>query len=381
MEFRSLQDYIRYMEYAFALKFYSGSSVLRKGVLKIIASVIGAALYMVSLICRSVWKKTFLTTCDDADLDGYGVEYEMPHKAPTFAKGYVKVKLASGYSSASVPAGTYLIDPVTNLEYVVLLTVAVATDNLQLRVVAVSSGSEYNLSDGIELQWRDSTPTGLENTVEVVGEGGVYGGYSVPVAINGVVQQWGESADEYRERLLFRKRNPPRGGCITDYKQWAERFDFVTKAYVVPNSPEVNCVSVILANYHTQEIEVQPDDVEKVSGYILSDVRRVATADPRVFSATVADFVINASVVPFNSEVRLSVEDAVKSMLENNNPGSSIYFDDVVEYVKSNSLATSFTILSVTKNGSPVSLFSLTLDADNEIGEVARCSFNFSNGE
>ena len=125
MEFRSLQDYIRFMEYAFALKFYSGSSVLRKGVLKIIASVIGAALYMVSLICRSVWKKTFLTTCDDADLDGYGVEYEMPHKAPTFAKGYVKVKLASGYSSASVPAGTYLIDPVTNLEYVVLLTVAI----------------------------------------------------------------------------------------------------------------------------------------------------------------------------------------------------------------------------------------------------------------
>ena len=72
MEFKSLQDLIRYVDSAFALKFYSGAAVLRKGVLKVIASVIGGSLYMISLLCKRIWKNRFLTTCEVSALDGFG---------------------------------------------------------------------------------------------------------------------------------------------------------------------------------------------------------------------------------------------------------------------------------------------------------------------
>lgn len=381
MEFKSLEDIIRYVDTAFALKFYSGASVLRKGVLKVLARVFGGALYMISLLCKRIWKNRFLTTCEVWALDGFGVEFELPHKAPTYAKGYIEVSFETGYSSATVPAGTYFVDPVTKLEYRSILAASISSSNKRVRVVAVNPGADYNASVGVVLEFRDATPTGLASTAEVVGEGGLYGGYSVVVSIDGVDQVWGETAEEYRARLLDRERNPSRGGCLHDYRQWAERFDFVSKAYPIAHVPVENSVCVVLANYKTEQIYIASDDVAKVSNYINSESRRVATADPRVFSATVANFTVKAKVAPFNSEVQESALSALKEFFFSKNPGSVSYFDDVQDYVRSNSLATTFRIDSVTKGGSSVSSFSLTLDAANSIGEVAKITTDFSNGE
>ena len=381
MEFKSLEDIIRYVDTAFALKFYSGASVLRKGVLKVLARVFGGALYMISLLCKRIWKNRFLTTCEVWALDGFGVEFELPHKAPTYAKGYIEVSFETGYSSATVPAGTYFVDPVTKLEYRSILAASISSSNKRIRVVAVNPGADYNASVGVVLEFRDATPTGLASTAEVVGEGGLYGGYSVVVSIDGVDQVWGETAEEYRARLLDRERNPSRGGCLHDYRQWAERFDFVSKAYPIAHVPVENSVCVVLANYKTEQIYIASDDVAKVLNYINSESRRVATADPRVFSATVANFTVKAKVAPFNSEVQESALSALKEFFFSKNPGSVSYFDDVQDYVRSNSLATTFRIDSVTKGGSSVSSFSLALDATNSIGEVAKITADFSNGE
>lgn len=381
MEFRSLQDLIRYVDSAFALKFYSGASVLRKGVLKVLANVIGGALYMISLLCRHIWKNRFVTTCDVDQLDGFGTEYELPHKAPTYAKGYVKVTLASGYSSASVPVGTYLIDPLTNLEYRTLVTTAISSSNDQVRVVAAAAGADYNADEGTVMEFRDATPTGLESACEVDGDDGLYGGYSVTVAVNGVDQLWGETAEDYRARLLFRLRNPPHGGSESDYKQWAERFDFVSKAFVIPQQPEVNSVCVVVANYNTPAVAIPSDDVAKVNAYIQAASRRVLTADVRVFSASRVTFTISAGIVPYNDATRQSALAAIKVFMADKKPGTTFYFDDLIQYVRANSLAEQFSIASVTRAGNRVDSFVLHLDADNSLGEVAFASMSFFNGE
>lgn len=380
MEFKSLSDLIRYAESAFALKFYSGAAVLRKGVLKIIASVIGGMTYMISLLCKRIWKNRFLTTCDVEWLDGFGVEFELPHKAPTYAKGYVNVSFLTGSTTATIPSGTYLIDPLTGLEFFTLVGYSVGPGFTKIRIVAVQPGSDYNLSAGAVLEWRDSAPNGLADSVEV-DEYGIFGGFSTNVSIDGVDQIWGETAEEYRQRLLERERNPPHGGSVADYEIWAERFDFVSKAYVVPNEPNANSVTVALADYHYEQISVHPDDVNKVKNYIVAKSRRVATADPRVFSVTVANFECSATVSPFNEDVQSSVRSAVDAFFAEKYPGTTTYFDDLIFYVRSNSLATQFSITSLKKGNSPVSTFSLDLDPNNEIAEVAKVSLNFSNGE
>lgn len=379
MEFKSLSDLIRYAESSFAVKFYSGASVLRKGVLKIIAAVLGGMTYMISLLCKRIWKNRFLTTCDVEWLDGYGVEFELPHKAPTYSKGYVNVSFLAGSTTASIPAGTYLIDPLTGFEYFTLVAHSVSSGLTKIRIVATNPG-DYNLSPGNILEWRDSAPSGLDDTVEVDSYG-VFGGYSTDVVIDGVAQEWGETAEEYRQRLLKRERNQPHGGCVTDYELWAERFDFVSKAYVIPNEPNVNSITVALANYHYNEITVHPDDVSKVENYILSKSRRVATADPRVLSVTVANFEASVTVAPFNDEVQNSVRAAVKSFFVEKYPGTISYFDDLIFYVRSNSLASQFSIASLKKNNSPADYFALELDPDNGVAEVAKVALNFSNGE
>lgn len=379
MEFKSLSDLIRYAESAFAVKFYSGAAVLRKGVLKIIASVLGGMTYMISLLCKRIWKNRFLTTCDIEWLDDFGVEFELPHKAPTYSKGYVKVSFLTGYSSASIPAGTYLVDPLTGHEYFTLVAQSVSTNSKKIRIVATEPG-DYNLSAGTILEWRDTPPSGLADSVEA-DEYGIFGGFSTTVVIDGVDQVWGETAEEYRQRLLKRERNQPHGGCVTDYELWAERFDFVTKAYVIPQEPNENSITVALADYHDAAIALHPDDVSKVENYILAKSRRVATADPRVFSVTVANFEAGATVAPFNEDVQSSVQSAVNSFFAEKYPGTTTYFDDLVFYVRSNSLATQFSITSLKKNNTPAGSFSLDLDPDNDVAEVAKVVMNFSNGE
>lgn len=382
MEFKSLQDLIRYVDSAFALKFYSGAAVLRKGVLKVLASVFGGALYMISLLCKRIWKNRFLTTCEVSALDGFGVEFELPHKAPTYAKGYAEVALATGSSSATVPAGTYLVDPLTRLEYRTLLAASISATNKKIRVVAAAAGGDYNADVGTVLEFRDATPAGLEATCTVSGELGLFGGYSTVVSIDGIDQVWGETAEEYRERLLYRERNAPMGGADSDYKIWAERFDFVSKAFVIPHQPNVNSVCVVLADFHTQQIVVDPSDVAKVSNYINAPARRPATADVRVFSATVANFAVSATVAPYNDEVFQSVNAAFEALLKNFGPGSTpLLFQQAEDYVRNNSIAETFTIDSVTKNGNAVTMFSLDFYPGTQVGEVAKIATTFTSGE
>ena len=382
MEFKSLQDLIRYVDSAFALKFYSGAAVLRKGVLKVLASVFGGALYMISLLCKRIWKNRFLTTCEVSALDGFGVEFELPHKAPTYAKGYAEVTLATGSSSATVQAGTYLVDPLTRLEYRTLLAASISATNKKIRVVAAAAGGDYNADVGTVLEFRDATPAGLEATCTVSGELGLFGGYSTVVSIDGVDQVWGETAEEYRQRLLYRERNAPMGGADSDYKIWAERFDFVSKAFVVAQQPNVNSVCVVLANFHTQQIVVDPSDVAKVSNYINTPARRPATADVHVFSATVANFAISATVAPYNDEVFQSVNAAFEALLKNFGPGSTpLLFQQAEDYVRNNSIAETFTINSVTKNGNVVTMFSLDFYPGTQVGEVAKIATTFTSGE
>ena len=58
MEFKSLNDLVRIVENGLAVQFYgSSSSVLRKGVLKVLAYVLGGALYLFSLVAKRIWRR------------------------------------------------------------------------------------------------------------------------------------------------------------------------------------------------------------------------------------------------------------------------------------------------------------------------------------
>lgn len=385
MEFKSLKDLVRIVENSLAVQFYGlpegQTTVLRKTVLKVLAAVLGAALYMLSLVEKKIWKNRFCSTCDASALDGFGVEYGMPHKAPMSACGYVSVILEDGASAVVIPKGTVLTDSSSSLEYEVAENTTIAAVSGNVFVKALENGASTNLEEGVKLEFRDDPIEGVESIFAIDVSGGVAEG----VEIDGDVKVWGETAEEYRARLLNRIQNPVNGGSRDDYWRWATRFQFVTDAFVMPNQPNVNSVSVAIANYNSEFIYCSADQVTEVKNYMTDDVRRPITADVRVFSVTPVDVDILAKITPYNDSVKQSVQDAVNQYLRTVKPGSIVTFEQLELVVLSNSTAETFKIISADKSGDAVQNLSFDLTfpvapGGSVTAEVAKCSFEFKDG-
>lgn len=373
MEFRSLQDLIRIVENAMAVQFYGQSSTLRKGVLKVLAHVLGAMLYMMTLIAKRIWKNRFVSTCDVSALDGFGAEYGIPHKAPVSASGNAVVALATGIESVLVAQGTALIDPVTKKEYEVTVATTVSRSMPLLPVVALHYGADSDVLSGAVLEFRDGDIDGIESVVS----DGIVGGKLEGVEIDGDVQVWGELAEEYRARILQRVQNPPHGGAANDYWQWAMSFPFVTDAYIFPNNPNSNSVTVALANYSAVDMSVSAAQVAEVSDYINDDSRRPITADVRVLGVTAVYVGIAAKVAPFTEAVKESVVAAIRQYLRGIGPGNTVDLAQMSADVLASSTASYFAITSANKRGSVVSSLEFVVDTsdanpNNWIAEIAR---------
>ena len=372
MEFKSLNDLVRIVENGLAVQFYgSSSSALRKGVLKVLAYVLGGALYLFSLVAKRIWRNRFISTCDDSALDGFGEEYGIPHKPEQKAKGYAAVTLASGVYSVEIPEGTYLVD-VGGLEFVADSTTTITSSSNLLSVTANKAGEVYNLIDGEALEFRDGNVDGVEKMVAQ----SIEGGKSIEVLIDGNVQLWGETALEYRNRLLARVRNQPHGGTKNDYWQWAMSFAPVTDCFVFENAPNSNSVGVVVANYNDDDFSISQDVIGSISNYINDDSRRPITADVRVFCVTAVEIKLKASVAPYSSASRESVIYAIKSFFRKMKPGSSISKEDLSVEIRSNSSVSSLVFVEArVKQGGQwniVNSIQMAFDPGNEIAQMAK---------
>lgn len=388
MEFKSLKDLVRIVENSLAVEFLGvvgrTVTVLRKTVLKVLAKVWGGCLYLLVLLAKKIWKNRFCHSCEVSALDGYGTEYGVPHKAPVKANGYVRVTLADGVESVTIQRGTVLTDESSNIEYEVEATSTITSELNGLPVVAADYGTEYNLEEGVVLSFRDGDVTGVES-LEAYNIGG---GVLVEVEIDGEVQQWGETAEEYRSRLVNRIQNPVNGGSDNDYWRWATRFQFVTDAFVISNKPNTNSVSVAVANYNGYIAITDANQLAEVKKYLTDDVRRPVTADVHVFSVTPVPVSIMAYVTPYNDSVKYGVSAAIKQFLRSVKPGETVSLEKLSLVALSNSTAETFVIGSVQKNGTAVSSLAFALDfsVDSETGEeivlaeVAKCAFTFQDG-
>lgn len=387
MEFKSLQDLVRIVENALAVQFYGQSTVLRKTVLKVLAHVLGAALYMMTLIAKRIWKNRFVSTCDVSALEGFGTEFGIPHKVPLKSSGTAIVALEDGVLSVTIPQGTVLVNEDTGIEYEVPNEVYVDTEHVGIPVVAIDVGADSDLGEGVVLSFRDTPVVGVASIETEL----ISGGVADPVEVDGDVQVWGELAEDYRARLLNRVQNPVHGGAVNDYYEWATRFAFVTDAFVFANKPETNSVSIAVANYNSDNVILTESQIDEVREYVKSDVRRPVTAHVRVSNVTPVDVEVTAVITPYTQVVRNGVTNAVTAYLRHLKPGSSLDVDDFELNVLSNSSAKSFVVQNVKKNGSIVASLSLSLsfpeneeDEDSFVAEVVKIAdggVNLASGE
>ena len=340
MQFKvpSLAEVNRTVENNFSQAFYGSSGVLRAMVLKVVSKVVAGAVYMAVLFLSFIWKNSFVATADVDGLVRIGALRNMTPKPASPARGMIEI---SGPEGTSISAGTVVVDEVFGNEYEILNSVTIneVNDQTGLGTVAVQAysigfGSKYDLPKNTVLTFRDID---IEDVTIKVAEGGLYGGVSVDVVVDGVEKQWGETVEDYRNRLKKRVQNQTAGGNDVDYWEWAMSFSEVSDCFVVPNYLVTNIVLIFCADFRSPVIKLNQVILDKISDYICSNDRRPAAAYPFVSNVEPIRVSFVVAIPRLNDFYKNSIVEAVKSYFRTVGPNQSFSAESIRQAILANS--------------------------------------------
>ena len=333
----SLVEVNRTVENNFSQAFYGSSGVLRAMVLKVVSKVVAGAVYMAVLFLSFVWKNSFVATADVDGLVRIGALRNMTPKPASPSRGMIEI---SGPEGTSIAAGSVVVDEVFGNEYEILNSVTIneVNDRTGLGTVTVQAysigfGSKYDLPKNTVLTFRDID---IEDVTIKVAEGGLYGGVSVDVVVDGVEKQWGETVEDYRNRLKKRVQNQTAGGNDVDYWEWAMSFSEVSDCFVVPNYPVTNFVLIFCADFRSPVIKLNQVILDKISDYICSNDRRPAAACPFVSNVEPIRVSFVVAIPQLNDFYKNSIVEAVKSYFRTVGPNQSFSAESIRQAILAN---------------------------------------------
>ena len=171
-------------------------------------------------------------------------------------------------------------------------------DQVQGTVTADNSGSAQNTDAG-EFLSLTSAITDVDSDVEV--QDAVIEGEDV------------ETDENYRQRLLDRLRQPPHGGNVNDYVQWAKEVSGVTRAWVTKEPDGAG--SVLVSFVEDGEDDIFPSQAKKdeVQEYI-NDLAPV-TARVIVDGPVDTPLDLTIKIKPNTSTVRSNVEQELRDLI------------------------------------------------------------------
>lgn len=295
----TLADLAQRVRNAFRAELPGSDAWLWPNNVSVSAKVFAGAIW--ELFGRLAWidRQRFAATADGNELERHGLEYGIGRLPAAFASGYVEVPCVTPYS---VPVGEVFTRSdgaqFTATSAVGTLVSAVVGDpaTLLVPVLANVAGKAGNTIAGSPVS---TGLTGLTGAV-YVSEDGVGGGADI------------ETDDSLRERILFRKRQPPMGGAEYDYVSWARTIPGVTRVFVSGNAFGRGTVGVWIMTDDTTPFGIPTaGDVAAVQAYL--DTVKPVTATV-VVQAPVADCI--EVVVQGLSRDATAVREAVAAELQ-----------------------------------------------------------------
>jgi uncharacterized phage protein gp47/JayE len=162
------------------------------------------------------------------------------------------------------------------------------------------------------------------NSNALVSESGITGGTDL------------EDDNSYRDRILKRIQEPPRGGCKTDYEHWALEVPGVTRAWCYPTELGEGTVTVrfMMDDSYPDGIP-QEGDLERVKEYISAPERKPVAADVFVEAPVVQTIdVVISDLVTNTPEIQNLIKLELKNFFAREaEPGGIIYksrLDEVI---------------------------------------------------
>lgn len=341
---------------------------VRFSLVKVLCMVFAAGVFLCVKFLSYMWKNKFAESADVVNLVDIGNSIGVPHKVAGYSHGYIDVTVSS---STSIPEGTVFKDPNGN-QYVVVETVQISSDTMQVKVRSVEYGSEYDLSKNVnmttdEVETVSSAKTSLY---------GLTGGVSFDVSVGGNVEKWGESLDQYRKRVVYRRQNPPQGGSLPDYVVWASSFNFVTDVYPFSCWPFAGFVTLFVANFNNSGISLSNDELSQVAAYCSDTVRAGVTAKVVVANVSPVSIALTVKLPVISEIVKNGVTESISEYLRSVKPGEYVTKGILKQIVKDSGYVTDAYIQDMTVGGVSCESYTLQRSFNTTTGVASGQVFN-----
>ncbi len=230
----------------------------------------------------------FVHSMDEEFLDAEGMTYDMPRKSADYAVGSAEI---TGSDGATVAVGA--ICKIANYaEYAVTKASPIMDGLGTVTLKALIAGQAGNVPAGTELRFVETIP-GV-NSIVTVGEDGLRGGVDA------------ENNEDYRERILDRKREPPHGGNKHDYEVWAKEVPGVTRVWCLPLWLGLGTVGVMFVRDYDADIFPTEEQCQKVWSHI-EEERPVTASEICVFAPVKQEINIVTKLSPDGDAIRQAV--------------------------------------------------------------------------
>lgn len=303
--------------------------LLRRSVLRVLARVVAGAIYLLYGFLSWIKDQMFASTADTDNLEIIGAEYGVTRKAATFSIG--QVDLVGCTAATVIPAGSELEAPDGQV-YTVDESVTVdGAGEATIDVTAKVAGSDGDQAAGETLTFV--TPiAGIASSGTVTDD----------LITDGLDE---ESDDDYRDRILERKRQPPHGGAEFDYENWMKEVSGVTRAWLIPQYNGIGTVGLAFVR-DDDPASIIPTTAQKeaVKEYILyhidpttgQEVGAPVTAEEGIFMLSLSEDSINfdIDIYPNTSTVQAAITSQLEDLIiQEGGPGETIYENEQIAAV------------------------------------------------
>lgn len=305
----------------------AGAKQLRQSNLRVLPKVFAYACHGLYGFITWILKQLFPDTAEKQFLERQASIQGIYRRAASKATGTLTVSYTEG---ATLPVGTiFMSDDQTRYE----TTAEPEVGSYTVPVQCLDAGTIGNREEG-QTYTLVSPVTGVD--AEAVGSE-MAGGAEA------------ESDESLRERLLYRLRNPLRGGTATDYVAWAKEVPGVTRAWCFPKEQGIGTVVVRFA---TDELT---DDGVPTLGMVQIVADHIAESAPVTAATTVVAPVAKPvnfrikDLIPDSESVRAQVEAELKSLfVREATPGEALLISHIRQAISSAAGEEDFELLEPT---------------------------------
>ena len=283
-------------------------TLLRISALLILAKAESGAIHLNYGFLQYMKEQIFALTADTENLQNHGDEYGISKKEGDKSSGNVVI---TGTAGLVIPALTQLQSSSGNRYYIDFDTTIGGSGSVTTSITAVDYGDSYDESGSITLSFV--SPISGVNSNVTVDSSGLTGGLDE------------ESDEDYRARILLRKRRTPHGGADFDYETWMLEISGVTRAWSIPQMYGSGTIGCAFVRDDDTPIIPTSTQIEEVRQYILSHtdpltnttVGAPVTAEPGIIMISLNELAINFNIeiYPNTADVQASVQSRLSDLI------------------------------------------------------------------